>query len=113
MKFNGTMPEHLLFGLREALDLIVEEGLPAIQARHRRLARRRARGRRGLGERGCAVASRPGAGGARGDRHDDPHARRARRPHPAACARNARRLGRGRARARSAARPSASAISAT
>lgn len=37
-RFNGTMPEHHFFGLREALDLIGLEGLPAIQARHRRLA---------------------------------------------------------------------------
>lgn len=39
MKFNGTMPELLMFGLREALDLIAQEGLASIQARHRRLAR--------------------------------------------------------------------------
>ena len=38
MKFNGTMPEQLMFGLREALDIIAEQGLPAIQARHRRIA---------------------------------------------------------------------------
>ncbi|WP_375461907.1 pyridoxal-phosphate-dependent aminotransferase family protein [uncultured Enterovirga sp.] len=38
MKFNGTMPEQLMFGLRAALDLIREQGLPAIQARHRRIA---------------------------------------------------------------------------
>jgi alanine-glyoxylate transaminase/serine-glyoxylate transaminase/serine-pyruvate transaminase len=37
-KFCGTMPEHLFFGLRASLDLIREEGLPAIFARHRRLA---------------------------------------------------------------------------
>jgi alanine-glyoxylate transaminase/serine-glyoxylate transaminase/serine-pyruvate transaminase len=36
--FCGTMPEQLIFGLRAALDLIKEEGLPAIFARHRRLA---------------------------------------------------------------------------
>ena len=36
--FCGTMPEHLMFGLREALDMIKEEGLPAICRRHRRLA---------------------------------------------------------------------------
>ena len=38
MKFNGTMPEHAMFALREALDLIAAEGLPAIHARHARLA---------------------------------------------------------------------------
>lgn len=38
MKFNGTMPEHGMFALREALDIIAEEGLPAIFARHRRMA---------------------------------------------------------------------------
>lgn len=37
-RFNGTMPELMLFGLRESLDLIAREGLPAIQARHRRIA---------------------------------------------------------------------------
>ena len=36
--FCGTMPEQLIFGLREALDITKEEGLPAIVARHRRLA---------------------------------------------------------------------------
>jgi alanine-glyoxylate transaminase/serine-glyoxylate transaminase/serine-pyruvate transaminase len=36
--FCGTMPEQLMFGLREALDIIREEGLPAICQRHRRLA---------------------------------------------------------------------------
>jgi alanine-glyoxylate transaminase/serine-glyoxylate transaminase/serine-pyruvate transaminase len=37
-KFCGTMPEQHLFGLREALDLIKEQGLPAIFERHRRIA---------------------------------------------------------------------------
>ena len=37
-KFGGTMPEHLWFGLRAALDILNEEGLPAIFRRHRRLA---------------------------------------------------------------------------
>jgi alanine-glyoxylate transaminase/serine-glyoxylate transaminase/serine-pyruvate transaminase len=32
------MPEHLMFGLREALDMIKEEGLAAICRRHARLA---------------------------------------------------------------------------
>lgn len=35
----GTAPTHHLFGLREALDMIAEEGLPAIWARHEALAR--------------------------------------------------------------------------
>ena len=37
--FNGTAPTHHLFGLREALDMIFEEGLPNIWARHAVLAR--------------------------------------------------------------------------
>ena len=32
--FCGTAPEHLLFALREALDMIQEEGLENIWARH-------------------------------------------------------------------------------
>ncbi len=36
--FGGTAPTHHLFGLREALDMILEEGLEAVFARHRRLA---------------------------------------------------------------------------
>ena len=35
----GTAPTHHLYGLREALDMITEEGLPAIWARHHHLAR--------------------------------------------------------------------------
>jgi alanine-glyoxylate transaminase/serine-glyoxylate transaminase/serine-pyruvate transaminase len=37
--FDGTAPTHHLYGLREALDMIVEEGLEAIWARHTTLAR--------------------------------------------------------------------------
>jgi alanine-glyoxylate transaminase/serine-glyoxylate transaminase/serine-pyruvate transaminase len=37
-KYCGTPPEHLLFGLRAALDLMFAEGLDAIWARHRLLA---------------------------------------------------------------------------
>jgi alanine-glyoxylate transaminase/serine-glyoxylate transaminase/serine-pyruvate transaminase len=37
-KYCGTPPEHLLFGLRTALDLIFEEGLENVFARHRLLA---------------------------------------------------------------------------
>jgi alanine-glyoxylate transaminase / serine-glyoxylate transaminase / serine-pyruvate transaminase len=38
LKFGGTMPEHLMFGLREALDIVQEQGLEAIFRRHRRIA---------------------------------------------------------------------------
>lgn len=38
--FNGTAPTHHLYGLREALDMIVhEEGITAVWARHETLAR--------------------------------------------------------------------------
>jgi alanine-glyoxylate transaminase/serine-glyoxylate transaminase/serine-pyruvate transaminase len=37
--FCGTAPTHHLYGLREALDMIGEEGIEAVWARHRRLAR--------------------------------------------------------------------------
>ncbi len=39
MKHCGTAPEHLLFGLRAALDMIFEEGLEAVWRRHAVLAR--------------------------------------------------------------------------
>jgi len=38
MKFFGTPPEHLVWALREALDMLFEEGLETAFARHRRLA---------------------------------------------------------------------------
>lgn len=38
MKHCGTAPEHLLFGLRAALDMIIEEGLEAVWKRHALLA---------------------------------------------------------------------------
>ena len=38
-RFCGTAPEHMLFGLRAALDLLFEEGLEAAWARHVGLAR--------------------------------------------------------------------------
>ena len=38
MYFNGTAPTHHLFALREALDMIAEEGLENVWARHDRLA---------------------------------------------------------------------------
>ncbi len=37
--FGGTAPSHHLFGLREALDMIAEEGQEAVHARHETLAR--------------------------------------------------------------------------
>ena len=37
-KYCGTPPEHLLFGLRKALDIIFAEGLEAVFRRHRLLA---------------------------------------------------------------------------
>ena len=36
--FNGTAPTHHLYGLREALDMIFEEGLEAVWQRHASLA---------------------------------------------------------------------------
>ena len=39
LAFCGTAPEHLMFGLREAIDMIREEGEDAIFARHHRLSR--------------------------------------------------------------------------
>jgi len=36
--FCGTAPEHLIFGLREAIDMVNEEGMDAVFARHARLA---------------------------------------------------------------------------
>lgn len=38
-RFCGTAPEHHIFGLREALDMIAEETLEGVIARHTRLAR--------------------------------------------------------------------------
>ena len=37
-RFCGTSPIHLLYGLREALDMLLEEGLDNVVARHGRLA---------------------------------------------------------------------------
>lgn len=37
-KYCGTPPEHMLFALRKALDLLLEEGLDAVFERHRLLA---------------------------------------------------------------------------
>ncbi len=36
--FCGTAPEHLIFGLRESIDMVMEEGLETAFARHARLA---------------------------------------------------------------------------
>jgi len=38
VRFSGTAPVHMFFGLQEALRMIFEEGLDAIIARHARLA---------------------------------------------------------------------------
>ncbi|MBT6910609.1 MAG: aminotransferase class V-fold PLP-dependent enzyme, partial [Rhodospirillaceae bacterium] len=38
IRFCGTAPIHLLYGLREALDMLAEEGLVATVARHQRLS---------------------------------------------------------------------------
>jgi alanine-glyoxylate transaminase / serine-glyoxylate transaminase / serine-pyruvate transaminase len=37
-RYCGTPPEHLLFGLRQAMDMLFEEGLEAVFERHRLLA---------------------------------------------------------------------------
>lgn len=37
-KYAGTPPEHLMFGLRQALDMLFEEGLDNVYVRHRLLA---------------------------------------------------------------------------
>jgi alanine-glyoxylate transaminase / serine-glyoxylate transaminase / serine-pyruvate transaminase len=37
-KYCGTPPEHLLFGLRKAIDMLLAEGLEAVFRRHRLLA---------------------------------------------------------------------------
>ena len=37
--FDGTAPTHHLYGLREALDIIAEEGIEVVWERHRKLAR--------------------------------------------------------------------------
>ena len=36
--FCGTAPQHLMFALRESLDMIAEETMPVVLARHHRLA---------------------------------------------------------------------------
>jgi alanine-glyoxylate transaminase/serine-glyoxylate transaminase/serine-pyruvate transaminase len=45
MKHCGTPPEHLLFGLRAALDMIFDEGLEAVWKRHALAGRARPRRR--------------------------------------------------------------------
>lgn len=39
MSFCGTAPEHMMFGLRAAVDMLNEEGIDNVMARHRRLSR--------------------------------------------------------------------------
>ena len=58
-KYAGTAPEHLLFALREAIDMLFAEGLENVFQRHRLLARSGApRGRRGPKARCSASTSR-------------------------------------------------------
>jgi aspartate aminotransferase-like enzyme len=61
-KYAGTPPEHLMFALRRALDMLFEEGLENVFSRHRLLAEavRRAIGRWSEGHAlGFNVASEP------------------------------------------------------
>ena len=53
--FPYTPPTPLLHGLRASLDLLFEEGLPAVYARHHRLAEGVRRGVAGLGLELCAT----------------------------------------------------------
>ena len=39
LHFNGTAPTHHLYGLRKALDMLIEEGMPNVWRRHRILAK--------------------------------------------------------------------------
>ena len=60
--FYGTPPVQMMFALREALDMLFEEGLPAVFARHQRLAEATRRAVARWGEDGdigfqCAVAA--------------------------------------------------------
>ena len=78
-KYGGTPPQHLLFGLRKALDMLFEEGLDAAIRRHALLAEatrhavgrwaeggrtrvqcRPARGARELGDHGARAGLRTG-----------------------------------------------------
>jgi alanine-glyoxylate transaminase/serine-glyoxylate transaminase/serine-pyruvate transaminase len=56
--FPYTPALSLLFGLREALDMLLEEGLPAVYARHARLAEGVRRAASAWGLRLCATAPR-------------------------------------------------------
>ena len=58
LRFCGTPPVSHLFGLREALRMIAEEGLEARWDRHRVLGRRGARRRRRMVGRGRSLAAR-------------------------------------------------------
>ena len=61
-KYCGTPPEHMLFGLRQAIDMLFEEGLDNVLRRHALLAEaaRRARRRVGRGRRPRLQHHRPG-----------------------------------------------------
>ena len=61
MWFCGTPPVSMLFGLRELLTMLFEEGLPAVFARHRRLAEAARRAVGPLGRSRCARLLRAGA----------------------------------------------------
>ena len=75
-KYCGTPPEHLLFGLRAALDMMFAEGLEAVFHRHRLLAEatRRAVGAWARGAGGRLQMSRAGRALRYGDHRD--HAQR-------------------------------------
>ncbi|MEZ5231433.1 MAG: hypothetical protein R2749_01785 [Acidimicrobiales bacterium] len=58
-RFAGTPPVQLVFALRAGLDLLAAEGLPAVIARHHRLAGAGAQVGTGRGAGGgCAAARR-------------------------------------------------------
>ena len=79
-KFCGTAPQLMVFGLREALDMLFEEGLETVFERHRVLGRRDASGDRRLGPGRDAVDQRRRAARAFDRGHHDPHGRRYRTP---------------------------------
>ena len=93
-KYCGTPPEHFLFGLRRALDLLLAEGLEAVFERHRLLARAVRAAVAVWAEGGALGVQHRGSGGARRFGHHDPaRGLRARGPArllPAALRRGAR-----------------------
>ena len=113
-KYCGTPPEHLLFALRAALDMIFAEGLENVFRRHRLLAEatRRAVGTWAEGQ--AIALQRLRAGGAlrHGDHRGHAQRRRARSRSPTTAATNAAWCS-AAASARSRARRSASRTWAT